>query len=246
MTPPIEIERSKCDSFRTVLWNQVVHIGKNTEPNEKTLLLLASILKLREQARAALLLSESGFVEEILSTSRTMCEAAINAAYLQIAEDEEFERFKHFDTQSLYKMSGKLKRLGTVLDAEASAAMDSAVAHARSQTAGRQDKDLSWSIRQLAQRAEVADHRIGTNIFESLMSTAYSWSHRAVHATFGAVSPFYEALQTGTIPLTGDRLHDLEMALNNVNFVLHTEAGYLEHTFHTGMGRDILRITQSA
>ena len=61
------------------------------------LLVFSSLLKLRQQGRATEVLAEEGCVEEILSISRTMAEVAINAAYLQDADDEEIIRFQNFD-----------------------------------------------------------------------------------------------------------------------------------------------------
>src|SRR5450631_3754865 len=108
-------------------------------------MLLATLLKLRKQARACLLLAQEFMVEEILATTRTMAEVIVNAAFLQFADGEELVRFHHFDTQSLYRHSEKLRPITSgELTVEQEAELQSSVAEARSLTQ-LTDKAQSWS-----------------------------------------------------------------------------------------------------
>ena len=104
----LQTESLRLEGLRHILRVRYMTAIVVTKPSDRGLFLLASLLKLREQARAVSLLASEGMVEEVLGISRTMAEVAVNAAYLQFAETEELERFRNFDTQSMYKHASKL------------------------------------------------------------------------------------------------------------------------------------------
>jgi hypothetical protein len=237
----VRTELLRVGSFRQVLLEEYQEGTKEAEPSIRLLLLFTSLLKLREQARAAYLLSGEVFVEEILAISRTMAELAINAAYLQEAGDEEIERYQHFDTQSLYKHSTKLKTHITVqLSQKDQVKIDEAVAFARTST-NRKDNDPTWSIRTLFQRAEFIDDRSKLSLMVTLILTVYASGHQAVHATNSSLQPFYSALKTGTVPQTEERLEALSLALAGVNFVLHVFGLFVNSLLHLDLEPDLIQ-----
>src|SRR6266496_2501961 len=79
------------------------------EHSVRLILLLASVLKVEQMGRAVQVLAGGTFAEEIRALSRTIAEVTINAAYLQDAEDEEVDRFQHFDTQSVFRHANRLR-----------------------------------------------------------------------------------------------------------------------------------------
>jgi hypothetical protein len=187
-------------------------------------ILLGSLLKLLHQAEVAVTLGAAGYVEEILSISRTMAEVAVNGAYLQLCEDREIDRFIHFETQALYKHAKKLRPLVTRPPTpEAEEQMQEAVEEARKQT-GREDKDRSWSIRSsLLERAEYFDKNSNLSpLMATLVLTVYAWGHRAIHATYDALLPFIRAVPNEQIVFDGERQEQLVIGLLAVSFVLFT------------------------
>jgi len=74
-------------------------------------ILLGSLLKLLHQAEVTVTLGATGCVEEILSVARTMAEVAVNGAYLQLCEDQEIDRFIHFEAQAFISMPRSLSPL---------------------------------------------------------------------------------------------------------------------------------------
>ena len=96
-------ELLRLEAHRTLLTQMLRVAISQHEPSVRLNLLFASVLKVWRMGGAVQLLTGEAFVEEIQSLSRTMAEVTINAAYLQHAEDEEIDRFHHFDTQSMFK-----------------------------------------------------------------------------------------------------------------------------------------------
>jgi hypothetical protein len=110
----VQTELIRIESFRVLLFARHGEVLSSAPPDERLLILLASLLKLRKQARACLLLAQEFMVEEILATTRTMTEVIVNAAYLQFADDAELHRFHHFDAQAsidIPKDSDRLHRV---------------------------------------------------------------------------------------------------------------------------------------
>ncbi len=236
----VRTERMQIEACLCVLLSEYEDGATKSEPSIRLLLLFSSLLKLRQQAKAALMLSEEVCVEEILSISRTMAEVAINAAYLQFADDQEIDRYKHFDTQSLYKHSAKLRPHTTVPpNQEEQTKLDEVVALARAKT-NRKDTDPTWSINNLAQRAEYSDKKSSIELMLILFLTVYANGHQAVHGTITSVRPFYQALETTVVPRTEERLQDLGLALHAVNFVLYIFGLFVNSLLHLGKERDLI------
>src|SRR6185503_5486015 len=191
------------------------------EPCMRKDILLGSLLKLLHQAEVAVTLGTAGCVEEILSVARTMAEVAVNGAYLQLCEDQEIDRFIHFETQTLYKHAKKLKVLVSQPPSpDAEAKMQEAVDAARKQT-GQNDQKISWSIRgALLARAEYFDKSSGLSpLMVALVLTAYAWGHRAIHATYDALSPFIHAVPNEVIVFNNERQEQLAIGLLAISCV---------------------------
>jgi len=192
------------------------------EPCVRKDILLGSLLKLLHQAEVAINLGTEGCVEEILSLARTMAEVAVNGAYLQLCEDEEITRFIHFETQALYKHAKKLEPLvSRPPSLEAEVKMRKAVDAARKRT-GKKDQNISWSNRgSLFARAEYFDTSSGlAPLMVAVVLTVYAWGHRAIHATYDALSPFIHAVPNEEVVLDDARQEQLATGLLAVSFVL--------------------------
>jgi hypothetical protein len=192
----------------------------SNEPSIRLLIFYGSILKLQQMARAAELLAQGGFVEEIQAVGRTMAEITINAAYLQDAEDEEIDRFRHFDTQCAFKHATRLRpHASTKLTSEELQRIEAVAQQARRLT-GRKDIDTSWSKRTLLQRAEYSDKNTRLDIMKVLALTSYAQGHSAIHGTFDSLHPFICSV-TDSRSLSGEnREEDLTVAIAGVNFAL--------------------------
>jgi hypothetical protein len=196
--------------------------GVALEPCVRKDILLGSLLKLLHQAEVAMSLGTTGCVEEILSIARTMAEVAVNGAYLQLCEDEEIERFIHFETQALYKHAKKLWPLvSRPPSLEAEVKIQKAVDAARKRT-GKKDQNISWSIRgSLLARAEYFDTSSGLSpLMVAVVLTVYAWGHRAIHATYDALSPFINAVPNEEVAFDDERQEQLSIGLLAVSFVL--------------------------
>jgi hypothetical protein len=242
----IQTELIRINGLRDLLFARHREVLASSAPDERLLILLATLLKLRKQARACLLLAQEFMVEEILATTRTMAEVIVNAAFLQFADSEELVRFHHFDTQSLYKHSEKLRPLTSrELTVEQEAELQGFVAEARSLTQ-LADKAQSWSRTHptLISRADCVEGKMADSFMPALVLTAYSWAHRAVHGTGDAIRPFYGALGSGEAPLSAERLEEIRIALSFVTFCLETYAFFLDRLLHQDRQAEILAISK--
>lgn len=205
-------------------------------------ILLGSLLKLLYQAEAAVTLGTTGCVEEILSVARTMAEVAVNGSYLQLCEDQEIDRFIHFETQALYKHAQQLRPLVSQppsLEAEEKA--QKAVEAARKQT-GRKDKDRSWSNRTtLLARAEYFDKTSGLSpLMVALVLTVYAWGHRAIHATYDALLPFINASPNEWVIFDDERQEQLAIGLLAISFVLFNFGLFMSRHLKTDVDAQLI------
>jgi hypothetical protein len=177
----IQTELIRIDGLRGLLFARHGEVLASSAPDERLLILLATLLKLRKQARACLLLAQEFMVEEIVATTRTMAEVIVNATFLQFADSAELVRFHHFDTQSLYRHSEKLRPITSrELTVEQEAELQGFVAEARSLTQ-LTDKAQSWSRTHptLISRADCVEGKMADSFMPALVLTAYNWAHRA-------------------------------------------------------------------
>jgi hypothetical protein len=186
-------------------------------------ILLGTLLKLLHQAEVAMTLGAAECVEEVLSVSRTMAEVAVNGSYLQVCEDQEIDRFIHFEVQALYKHAKQLRPLvSRPPSLEAEKKVQEVIEAARKRT-GRNEKDRSWSNRSsLLARAEYFDKSSGLSpLMVALVLTVYAWGHRAVHATYDALLPFIHAVPNERVVFDDERQEQLAVGLLAVTFVLY-------------------------
>jgi hypothetical protein len=243
----IQTELVRIEGLREILVTRHSEVLLSAAPSEKVLILLATSLKLRKQARACLLLAQEFMVEEILSTTRTMAEVIVNAAYLQFADPDELIRFHNFDTQTLYKHSEKLRPLTSrELTTEQEAEFQGFAIEARSLTQLK-DKATSWSLTHptLISRADCVDAQMADSFMPTLVLTAYSWAHRAVHGTGDALKPFYRALGSGEVPVSPERLDEIRIALSFVTFCLETHTFFFDRFLHLDQQNEALAISKA-
>lgn len=205
----------------------------------RTVLLFASVLKLIKMTVAVRLLANDLFVEEILAMNRTMAEITINAAYLQVAEDRETDRFQHFDTQAAFRHANRLRPHTTLkVIPDEIAKIDSIASLARAIT-GRKDSDPSWSERTLLQRAEHSDIATQLDLMKKLALTSYAYGHSAVHGTFDSLDYFIS--RTSDENREMERLETLYIALSGVNFTLYVMCLYLNSLLRLNASQEIER-----
>lgn len=239
--PAITRERLRLNAHSEFLAKMIDQFPDGSELSVRKILLIASVLKLRQMARAVDLLGAHGFVEEIQILGRTMAEIVINSAYLQTAPDEEVTRFVHFDTQSMYKHANQLRpHVTRKLSPEEEAKIETAVAAARSLT-GKGDDKPSWSNRQLVQRGEYSDKATGLDLMEKLARTAYAYGHSAVHGTYDALEPFVPVAPHEPSDFVAERQEGASIAMASVNFTLCTLCFYLNSLLRLGLDHEIVK-----
>lgn len=236
----VEQELLRLDAHKALLVDMLRRAVAQDEPSVRRKLLFGSVLKVLRTGQSVRVLSAEAFVEEILALSRTMAEVTINAAYLQDAEDEEIDRFIHFDTQTMFKHSTKLRpHISNQLSVEELRKIEAVAKNARSLT-GRRDTDPSWSKRNLLHRAEYSDGITRSKLMTMLVLTAYAYGHSAVHGTFDSMDDFISALDDSKALIEHEREEKLFLALSSVNFVLCTMCFYLNSFFHLDSEKAII------
>jgi hypothetical protein len=233
-----ELERLK--AHVQVLKSMYLEVVGVNEPTVRLLFLYASVLKLERMTRAVELLANDGFVEEVQCIGRTAAEITINAAYLQDAEDEEIDRFQHFDTQCAFKHATRLRPYASrTLNAEEQAQIESVVLKARSLT-GRKDVDPSWSKRTLLQRAEFSDNKTKLNLMKLLALTSYAQGNSAVHATYDSLSAFVTAITEPETTELDRRREEMSVAIGSMNYALMTFSLYFNSLMWLKFEHDII------
>jgi hypothetical protein len=240
----IQIELFRIEAFRKFLFDRHSEALHANDADMRLLILLASLLKVRKQAQACALLAKDFMMEEISAITRTMAEVVVNAAYLQFADDEEIDRFHNFDTQSLYKLSERLRPITTrELTPEKEAELQRIVSETRMLTQ-LTDKAPSWSRQNptLIARAEFVESKIADSFMPGLVLTAYNWGHRAVHGTGDSLRPFYGALGSGEIELSSERLEEISRSLGMVAFCLQVHAFFYNRFLRLNFEEEIIAI----
>lgn len=207
-------------------------------------LLFASTLKARQAGMAVLLLAKQGFVEEILSISRTLVEAIVNAAYLQYAGDGELERYLDFHPESQQRRTGMVRHSRSLGIASGLVQRLSEFV-LRTPPAPKDPAGGSWTAKSLMDRARIADAGSGLPIMATLVGRCYSRGHAAMHGTVGSLSSFILALSNMKLPSREDRLSPLSQAFFGVNLGILTLCLYLNNYFHLGMDEAIEEATSA-
>ena len=201
-------------------------------------LLFASILKIRQSARAVHVLSEAGCVEEILSISRTLLEVTVNAGYLQAANSREVERYLQFhpETQSKSAMVRQPapRPFGLQLLRRFSQLSLLRVSPAR-----RQEPAGTWTSFSLMERAALSDETSEIPVMVLLVQRCYSRGLAAVQGTIGSLDVFVSAITNMEAPRLEGRLAELTEALFGINLCLLTLCMYLNSYFQLHMDFEI-------
>ncbi len=212
-------------------------IGRQDGSTHLTLL-FASILKIRQSARAVRLLSEAGCVEEILSISRTLLEVTVNAGYLQAANSREVERYFQFhpETPNRYAMARPspprapglqlFRRIGQL-------------SLFRGSPTRRQEPAGTWTALTLMERAAVSDQASEIPVMVLLVQRCFTRGLAAVQGTIGSLDVFVSAISSMETPRLESRLAELTEALFGINLCLLTLCMYLNSFFQLQMDGEI-------
>ncbi len=201
-------------------------------------LLFASILKVRQSARAVHVLSEAGCVEEILSISRTLLEITVNAGYLQVANSREMERYLQFhpETPNRYGMVRQTaaRAFGLQIFRRLSQLTLLGTAPIR-----RQEPTETWSSLTLMERAALSDETSEIPVMVLLVQRCFSRGIAAVQGTLGSLQVFVSAIANMEPPRLEGRLAELTEALFGINLCLLTLCLYLNSYFQLHMDVEI-------
>lgn len=201
-------------------------------------LLFASILKIRQSARAVHVLSEAGCVEEILSLSRTLLEITVNAGYLQVANSREVERYLQFhpEAPSRYGMvrQSAPRFLGIQIFRRLTQfTLGSGPARRR------QEPTETWSSFTLMERAALSDETSEIPVMVLLVQRCFSRGLAAIQGTIGSLDVFVSAIANMEPPRFEGRLAELTEALFGINLCLLTLCMYLNSYFQLHMDLEI-------
>ena len=169
-------------------------------------ILVGSAVRLSEMVRAIELLSDNGFDEEVCAVSRMLIEVVVNAAYLQVADEAELNSYLHFDSQ--YSLN-KLSMSEFAEQDEASRSDREMRLEAARNKTGRKDTALSWSKRQLVDRAELAEQVVKLPVLVNIVRNVTASVNFSVHGTL-------LSLGRSLCPLIG--LHEDAMRQSRLKF----------------------------
>ena len=218
-------------------------------------LLFASILKVRQSARAVHLLAEAGCVEEILAIGRTLLEVTVNAGYLQVANGRETERYLQFHPeapnqyapnpygmvrQSVSRSLGSLSSLSSLSSLGSQIARRlSAISLLRLSPAPRREPNAAWSAHTLTERASISDETSEIPVMALLVQRCFTRGLAAVQGTIGSLDCFVSAIANMEPPRLEGRLAELTEALFGINLCLLTLCLYLNSYFQLHMDLEI-------
>ncbi len=212
-------------------------IGRQDGSTHLTLL-FASILKVRQSARAVQLLSEAGCVEEILSISRTLLEVTVNAGYLQAANSREVERYLQFHPESQNKFAMVRKPAPRLQGLQIFRRL-SQLSLLSGSPARRQDAFGTWTSLSLMERATLSDESSEIPVMVLLVQRCFTRGLAAVQGTIGSLDVFVSAISNMEAPRLEGRLAELTEALFGINLCLLTLCMYLNAYFQLQMDDEI-------
>jgi hypothetical protein len=191
---------------------------------ERSLLLVATVAKLRECASAILHLGKLGYVDEMSILLRTMVELTINVCYLQYASDEELSRYLHHDPiagyialqdmsraskgsmQVPHELATRVKQMATDAKNSSGLLLDSRVWNVNRQT--------------LHQRASIVDEKTDRTDFAGMLALVYVTASGYVHGG-------YKTLHKHALYLTHGEVDHPLRTMFGVNNVIHG-VGYVQ------------------
>lgn len=237
----VEAQLARLKGFRELLEYMFRSAPVKTSSTARLTLLFASVLRVTQSANAVEMLSNAGCVEEVLSLGRTLVEVTVNAAYLQVTEANELDRFLRYHPESQWKhlgllgqtrprgFAGRLKRrVGNIL-------------------LGGKDSgaEATWSTRSILHRAQLADERSAIPVMVPLVSRCYFRGQAAMQGSVGSLETFITSVQRMERPRVDARMASLTEALFGVNLCLLTLCLYLNALFHLNLDDAIDRAAQA-
>jgi hypothetical protein len=208
--------------------------GHHTSSPSLTLL-FASVLKVEQAARTVQLITEEGYVDEVLSISRTLVEVTVNAAYFQYATPTELEGFIRFQPTFSHNRESAGRRLGSGGPSSGVLSLLYDLVRKRQQPS---ITEPSWTRTTLLARARFVDEMSQIPIMAPLVERCHIRGHAALHGTMGSLRTFVSML-TPSATDASENLVALGEALFVVNLSLLTLCMYLNAYFRLGMDEAI-------
>lgn len=208
--------------------------GKPSILDKRTEVLFASIGKIARELRVIEALAENLYVEEIIALTRTMSEVAVNAAYLQSADDEEVLRFVTGDVFVDFKGLTKQKSIsGLDVDDEFWTELATKVRDLGTMI-GRDKSERSWTSKNIRARALAADSHLSCNLMVEIVDGPYHSGHGAVHGTYTSLKRF-----TLNHPTKEHLGKELRTAMRQVCTVLYNFTKYINQLIHANIDEEI-------
>ena len=204
----------------------------------QNVLLLGSMMKVKQTARSVQLLAGNGCVEEVQAMSRVLVEVIVNAAYLQRAGFAELQSFVNFHPRTLYTQIALLGDGRNGAQPGMLERLRGLIAQKPAQRT-REEGDPTWSARNLMERAEASDATSGVPVMRLLMERVYPFGHAATHGTIESLEPFLAELDRSGRQSKPDRQAAQVEAIFAVNLCLFTLCLYLNQVFGLRMDRAI-------
>ena len=198
-------------------------------------LLFASILKAEQAGKSVRVIAEEGYVDEVLSISRTLVEVTVNAAYLQYATPTELECFIRFKPTFRHPRADTNRRLG---GGEPSSGVLSLLYDLVRKKQQPSITEPSWTSTTLLARAQFTDQMSQIPVMTPLVERCHLRGHAAVHGTMASLQTFVSML-TPSPNRPSESLVALGEALFVVNLCLLTLCMYLNAYFGLGMDEAI-------
>ena len=175
--------------------------GHGKVNDDRMEILLAATVRAVNSSRAIqLLYVDRPYSEEMHILLRSLAEMVINAAYLQMAPEEELESYRRFDSIMLSKAMRLANELipGCIdsIPEETRMAFEKhadEVTQAISSTASK----TSWTKKDLHSRAGKVDEVLGTGIVQFLSRIVYPHGHAYIHGNFSSLSATIDSFRTG-------------------------------------------------
>lgn len=191
-------------------------------PSARLSILIATAAKAINTSNAIRMLCvERPYFEEMNVLVRSLIESIVNAAFIQIATDEEVDAFMHFDAISL----SKALRVAQGVSPEAVNILseklrDDFRVHADSIKVmlGKDEKEFNWTRLDVASRGDRIDKALGMSAFAPVCKVLFPSLHVFVHGSYRSLET-YMPTEGGRVLLQNlafqadGALHTMDVAL---------------------------------
>jgi Family of unknown function (DUF5677) len=214
-------------------------------------ILLAATVRTVNSSRAIqLLYTDRPYSEEMHTLLRSLAEMVINAAYLQVAPEEELESYRQNDSIMLSKAMRLANDLiPGCIESIPKTTREAFEVHAdeiRQSTSGTASK-TSWTKKDLHSRASAVDKVLGTTILQFLSRIVFPQGHSYTHGSFSSLSATIDSFRTGGYAEVTIR-EGADLALFGTAQALHVFAMAIsllkdeeDYSAHLSVVQDLLR-----